>query len=171
MYEPSGPQGRRLPEPTGLGVRRRGGTLSRRAMSRRDFLGRALVVGIATPALLEVLSGCRNELYTSGKLVLASPDHPVTWPYNKKSPMIESGQQIKPGGTLRLYNYSDYIGPKVVKAFEKKYDIDVTVSTFNDTDEALTKIASGAVPYDIYFPSYDQIGKMVLGKLIRPEQV
>jgi spermidine/putrescine transport system substrate-binding protein len=137
-------------------------------MSRRDFLGRALVVGIATPALLEVLSGCRNELYTSGKLVLASPDHPVMWPYNKKSPMIESGQQIKPGGTLRLYNYSDYIGPKVVKAFEKKYDIDVTVSTFNDTDEALTKIASGAVPYDIYFPSYDQIGKMVLGKLIRP---
>ena len=31
------------------------------------------------------------------------------------------------------------------------------MSTFNDTDEALTKIRGGNVDYDIYFPSYDQI--------------
>jgi hypothetical protein len=42
------------------------------------------------------------------------------------------------------------------------------VSTFNDTDEALTKIRGGNVPFDIYFPSYDQISKMVTAKLIRP---
>ena len=42
------------------------------------------------------------------------------------------------------------------------------LSTFNDTEEAITKIRSGNVPYDIYFPSYDQISKMVAGKLIRP---
>ena len=43
----------------------------------------------------------------------------------------------------QLYNYADYIGPGVVKAFEKKYaayNVKVRVSTFNDTDEALTKI-------------------------------
>ena len=75
------------------------------------------------------------------------------------------------GATLQLYNYADYIGPKVVKAFEKKYaayDVKVRVSTFNDTDEALTKIRAGKSGYDIYFPSYDQIAKMVSGKLIRP---
>ena len=46
---------------------------------------------------------------------------------------------------LELYNYADYIGPGVVKAFEKKYGVDVKVrvSTFNDTDEAITKIRAG----------------------------
>ena len=56
----------------------------------------------------------------------------------------------------------------MVKAFEKEYDVDISVSTFNDTDEALTKIAPGAVTFDIYFPSYDQIGKMVTAELLRP---
>lgn len=157
-----------MPEPLGRrGVAARRTTRPGTAMSRRDFLGRAMVVGVATPALLELLSGCSNELYTRGNLVIASPQHPVKWPFNKV-PRIESGQQVKPGGTLRLYNYADYISPKVVKAFEKKYDVNVSVSTFNDTDEALTKIASGAVSYDIYWPSYDQIGAMVTGDLLRP---
>ena len=72
---------------------------------------------------------------------------------------------------LRLYNYADYIDPGAIKSFEKKYaayNVKVQVSTFNDTDEALTKIRSGKVPFDIYFPSYDQISKMVTAKLIRP---
>ena len=59
----------------------------------------------------------------------------------------------------------------MVKAFEKKYaayDVKVRVSTFNDTDEALTKIRAGKSGFDIYFPSYDQIAKMVTAKLIRP---
>ena len=46
--------------------------------------------------------------------------------------------------------------------------MNVTVSTFNDTDEAITKIRTGAVPYDIYFPSYDQISRLVAAQLIRP---
>ena len=57
----------------------------------------------------------------------------------------------------------------MIKDFEAQYGVDIHLSTFNDTDEALTKIASAASsPYDIYFPSYDQIGKMVTAKLIRP---
>ena len=46
--------------------------------------------------------------------------------------------------------------------------MNVTVSTFNDTDEAITKIRTGAVPYDIYFPSYDQISRLVAAELVRP---
>ena len=42
------------------------------------------------------------------------------------------------------------------------------ISTFNDTDEAITKIRGGNVEYDIYFPSYDQISRLVSGNLIRP---
>ena len=41
------------------------------------------------------------------------------------------------------------------------------MSTFNDTDEAITKIRGGNVDYDIYFPSYDQISRLVNGGLLR----
>ncbi len=41
------------------------------------------------------------------------------------------------------------------------------MSTFNDTDEAITKIRGGNVDYDIFFPSYDQISRLVNGGLVR----
>ena len=60
--------------------------------------------------------------------------------------------------------------PAVVKSFEKQYGVEVKiVSTFNDTDEALHEDPHRAGPYDIYFPSYDQIGRRwSTAELIRP---
>jgi spermidine/putrescine transport system substrate-binding protein len=46
--------------------------------------------------------------------------------------------------------------------------VKVKVSSFNDSNEALAKIRAGSVPFDIYFPSYDQIGKLATTGLIRP---
>jgi spermidine/putrescine transport system substrate-binding protein len=101
---------------------------------------------------------------------IASPSTPVTWPVDEAARIADALEPEK-GATLKLYNYADYIGPGVVKAFEKKYaayNVKVRVSTFNDTDEALTKIRAGKSGFDLYFPSYDQIAKMVTAKLIRP---
>jgi spermidine/putrescine transport system substrate-binding protein len=44
----------------------------------------------------------------------------------------------------------------------------VKISTFNDTDEAVQKIRTGSVPFDIYFPSYDQISRLVAAELVQP---
>jgi spermidine/putrescine transport system substrate-binding protein len=136
-------------------------------LSRRSVL-RGLMAAVATPAMAELLSACGNQLYTSGDFVIATPDHPVRWPLSTKHPRIDPGQTPERGSTLRLYNYASYIGPGVIKAFEKKYGVNIVLSTFNDEDEALTKIASGSVAYDLYFASYDQIGKMVTADLLRP---
>ena len=46
----------------------------------------------------------------------------------------------------------------MLKNFEKKYGVDIRLSTFNDADEALTKIASERLEFDLYFPSYDSLG-------------
>jgi spermidine/putrescine transport system substrate-binding protein len=136
-------------------------------LTRRSLL-RGLAVTIAAPAMAELMSACGNQLYTSGDLVLAAPTHPVRWPLSTTHRAVEPGRTPQPGSTLRLYCYADYIGPAVMKAFEKKYGVKIVLSTFNDTDEAITKIATGSVAYDIYFPSYDQIGKMVTADLLRP---
>ncbi len=142
------------------------------------------LAALGGPALLESLAACaKNQPGGSSApsgpsgsgsgtpaLKIASPATPVTWPVDR-SALIADGLTPEQGATLQLYNYADYIGPKVVKRFEKKYadyDVKVRVSTFNDTDEALTKIRGGSSGYDIYFPSYDQIAKMVSGGLIRP---
>jgi spermidine/putrescine transport system substrate-binding protein len=143
--------------------------------TRRDMLQRAALLSLGAPTLGALLDACTRSTgrgaLPSGSLTLAAPTHPVTWPISKSNAPIANGLSPERGATLRLYNYADYIGPGVVKDFEKKYaqyDVNVTVSTFNDTDEAITKIRTGAVPYDIYFPSYDQISRMVAGGLIRP---
>jgi len=147
----------------------------RPALDRRALLRTAALLGIGAPALSALLQACADSPTGSAgdsgggvkKLQIASPDHPVTWPISDDNQPIADGLQPEKGPLL-LYNYADYIAPQVVKAFEAKYGVDVKVSTFNDTDEALTKIRTGAVPYDIYFPSYDQIARLVTAKLVRP---
>ncbi len=99
---------------------------------------------------------------------IPSPTNPVTWPISTANPPIAAGQTPEPGSTLRIYNYADYLSPRVIKDFEKKYDVEVRLSTFNDADEALTKIASGELGFDLYFPSYDLLGKLVQADLVRP---
>ena len=150
-----------------------------RPIDRRAFLTRMSLAAIGGPALLEALAACgsptpaapKGSKATPTTLKIASPSTPVTWPIFKDNPAIADGLMPEKGATLQLYNYAEYIGPQVLKAFEKRYkayNVKVKVSTFNDTDEALTKIRSGKTSYDMYFPSYDQIAKMVTAKLIRP---
>ncbi|HZZ96438.1 MAG TPA: spermidine/putrescine ABC transporter substrate-binding protein [Jatrophihabitantaceae bacterium] len=141
--------------------------------SRRQFLrlaGTAAVVP-ATSGLLAACVRAAGSRSVSGALTLAAPDHPVLWPISAGNDPIADNLTPERNATLRLYNYADYIAPAAIKAFEKKYaryNVNVTVSTFNDTDEAITKIRTGAVPYDIYFPSYDQISRLVAAELVRP---
>jgi spermidine/putrescine transport system substrate-binding protein len=135
------------------------------APSRRGLLKAGLALGLGAP----LLSSCGSaNSVTAVSLKIATPDNPVRWPIYDTIPVIESGLSPEPGSTLRIYNYADYLSPKVIKAFEKEFSVEVELSTFNDTEEAIVKIASGSLDYDIYFPSYDQISKMVAAKLARP---
>jgi spermidine/putrescine transport system substrate-binding protein len=137
--------------------------------SRRTFLARAVALGVSAPALGGLLDACGGADQSAGAAVrIPSPNNPVRWPLTNKNAAIKSGLTPQPGSTLRIYNYASYLGPQVIKGFEQTYGVDVRVSTFNDEDEALTKIASGDLDFDIYFPSYDSIGKMVTAGLLRP---
>jgi len=147
----------------------------RPALDRRTLLRNAALLGISVPTLSALLQACADSPTSvggpsggaTGRLEIASPDNPVTWDIADDNQPIGDGLQPE-AGPLMLYNYADYIGPAVVKAFEEKYGVDVKVTTFNDTDEAITKIRTGAVPFDIYFPSYDQISRLVTARLVRP---
>src|SRR4051794_14919428 len=132
-----------------------------------------MLLAAGAPSLGAFLEACATSSGgstggNSSVLQLASPTHPVTWPIATNNRPIASGLAPEKNATLRLYNYDQYIAPQAIKKFEKQFNCKVTVSTFNDTDEAITKIRRGGVPFDIYFPSYDQISRLVTAKLVRP---
>ncbi len=138
--------------------------------NRRQFLTRAGLLAITAPTLGAFLQACSNAAPPSAgpTLTLAAPDSPVTWDIADDNKPIADGLSPESGATLQVYTYADYLSPDAVKSFQDKYNTSVQISTFNDTTEAITKILGGSVEYDLYFPSYDQIGRLVTGGLIRP---
>jgi spermidine/putrescine transport system substrate-binding protein len=138
--------------------------------TRRQFLARAAILAAGAPALGAFLQACSKNAPSSSQpsLTLAAPDNPVKWDIGDDNKPIADGLAPEKGATLQLYSYADYTSPDAVKSFQDKYGVQVQISTFNDTDEAITKIRGGNVNYDLYFPSYDQISRLVTGKLIQP---
>jgi spermidine/putrescine transport system substrate-binding protein len=137
--------------------------------NRRQFIQRAALLAAGTPALVAFLDACSKGAQPSSapSLTIAAPNNPVTWDISADNKPIADGLAPEKGATLQLYSYADYIAPDAIKSFEEKYATKIQVSTFNDTDEAITKIRGGNVDYDIYFPSYDQISRLVKGDLVR----
>jgi spermidine/putrescine transport system substrate-binding protein len=139
--------------------------------SRRQFLQRTALLAAAVPTFGAFLQACSSAGPPgnggSAPLKIASPDNPVTWDIAPDNQAVGDGLAPEQG-TLQLYSYADYVSPDAVNSFQEKYGVQVQISTFNDTDEAITKIRGGNVEYDIYYPSYDQMSRLVGGGLIRP---
>jgi spermidine/putrescine transport system substrate-binding protein len=140
--------------------------------NRRQFLQRAAILAAAAPTLGAFLAACSKSgpggTQGSGPtLTLAAPDKPVKWPIADDNKPIGDGLSPEKGATLKIYNYADYLSPQAIKGFEDKYGVKVEVSTFNDGDEAITKLRSG-VDFDIYNANYTEISRLVTGGLVRP---
>ncbi|MGI9123678.1 MAG: polyamine ABC transporter substrate-binding protein [Mycobacterium sp.] len=144
--------------------------LIRSRPNRRQFLQHAALLAAGAPALAALLDACSEAEQPDwpANLKIAAPNAPVTWdiaPDNRPTP---DGLGPEKNATLNVYTYADYISPEAIKSFEDRYRTRVEITTFNNTDEALTKIRDGAVDFDVYTPGYDQIGRLVTGGLLRP---
>ncbi len=146
--------------------------------NRRTFLKRATAAaaGLSAPALLSACgstspggggSSTAAAALGPGGLPLARPYRPVTLPIYSDNKAIASGLQPEPG-PLQFYNWIEYINPAVVKSFEKKYGVKVQISTFNTIDEAISKLTSGAVQFDVFVPEVVFLERLAVGKLLQP---
>jgi spermidine/putrescine transport system substrate-binding protein len=106
---------------------------------------------------------------TGGKPLfeLARPNHPVTLPIHANNKAIASGLEPEKG-TLKIYNWIDYIDKATVKKFAKEFGVKTEISIFNTMDEAIAKLRSGSVDFDIFFPTVDRLGKLVAADLLQP---
>jgi putrescine transport system substrate-binding protein len=58
-----------------------------------------------------------------------------------------------PEKVLNVYNWTDYIAPDIVPAFEKEYGIKVNYDFYDSNDVLQTKLLTGHTGYDIVVPT------------------
>ncbi len=146
-------------------------------LSRRSFLKRGAAAGLLAAGSGPLLEACGTASGpgsgtgggpTSNGIPLPRPNHPVTWPVFKDNQPIKSGLAPEQGATLRIFNWVAYLNPQIMKDFGKKYNCKVELTTFNNMDEAMAKLRTGQLSFDIFFPTVDVMGQLVEGKLIQP---
>ncbi len=141
-----------------------------RGIHRREFLTRSALGALGLTMAPSLLAGCGgSDGSSSGSTVLqlARPESPVTLPLFDDNPMIASGLAPEKG-TLKIYNWVDYLWKKELNAFGKKYGVKVELTTFATMDEAIAKLASGATDFDVFFPTPDRLSRLAAGKVLQP---
>jgi len=118
-------------------------------MSRREFLVRACGFGLSAGAAGALLAACGTQKGAGGG---ASPT-PLDTTKPKK---------------LVLYNWSDYLSPKLPKEFERQTGIHVVESYFDDNEALLAKMSAGGTGYDVVVPTGWMVSIMAKSKLLRP---
>ena len=147
--------------------------------SRRGFIRQAAGAGLLLGGLGPLLEACGTATTTTGgagatgaaggSVPLPRPSHPVTWPLFADNKAIKSGLQPEQNATLQIYNWTDYVNPQSLKDFGKKFGCKVQVTTFNTMSEAMSKLRSGQVNFDVFMGvTVDQLGTLIEGKLIQP---
>jgi putrescine transport system substrate-binding protein len=65
------------------------------------------------------------------------------------------------GGELRIYNWSDYIDPALLKQFTTETGIKVVYDTFDSNEVLETKVLQGGTGYDLVVPSNHNLHRLI----------
>jgi spermidine/putrescine transport system substrate-binding protein len=60
-------------------------------------------------------------------------------------------------GVLNIYNWGNYTSPDMIKKFEDKYQVKVTITDYDSNDTALAKVRQGGSGFDMAVPSQNYI--------------
>jgi spermidine/putrescine transport system substrate-binding protein len=144
----------------------------RRPLSRREFLRRAGMAGMATPGLAALLAACSSKTPSQGgspsaALQLARPDAPVTLP-TQDNPAIGDGLQPE-AGPLKILGYNDYIRKFVLNKFSDQYGTSVDWTIFDTPEQMVQMMQSSGSNWDLIVSvTLENVGKLAFGNLIQP---
>jgi spermidine/putrescine transport system substrate-binding protein len=143
-------------------------------IDRREFLQRSAGAAMALSGSSALLAACSSEGGDAGgtgtstaPFELARRDNPVTLPLYNDNPAIAANLEPE-AGPLKIYNWIDYLDKATVKKFAKEFGVKTEITIFNTMDEAVAKLRSGGVDFDVFFPTVDRLGKLVAGKILQP---
>jgi spermidine/putrescine transport system substrate-binding protein len=123
-----------------------------------------LVVGLAGVLTLSACGGETTVDSASAEAPAAATDEPATAEdasgSEAETPAAE-GFPAPNGGSLNLYNWTDYISPDVLKRFEQETGIAVNLDNFDSNETLLSKLQAGGANYDVIVPSDYMVAQMV----------
>jgi len=144
-------------------------------LSRRGFLRQGAGAGLLLGAggIGSLLTACGStsggSTPTGAATGLPRPNNPVTWPINAGNKPIKSGLLPERNATLKIYNWVAYVNQQCLNDFGKRYGCKVEVTTFNTMTEALAKLGSGQVNFDVFMGvTPDVIGKVIGQQIVQP---
>lgn len=139
-------------------------------VSRRDFMRKSAGVAAAVPLAGAFLAACSNPRETAGQLHrggLARPDNPITLDVNPEM-LIADGQKAE-SGPLKVYNWEQYINPRVLKEAAVALGVEIELTTFNTMNEAISKLTNANLDYDVMMGvTKDVVSRLVASDLLRP---
>jgi putrescine transport system substrate-binding protein len=74
----------------------------------------------------------------------------------------------KPGGSLFIYNWSDYIAEETIAQFEAETGIKVTYDVFDSNEVLEAKLLAGSTGYDLVVPSLSFLGRQIVAGAFQP---
>ena len=69
---------------------------------------------------------------------------------------------------LNVYNWSSYIAPQTIPAFEAEYGVRVRYATYESNEEMLAKVLTGNSGWDVVFPTHTRLLAMREYGLLEP---
>lgn len=122
----------------------------RGGITRRQFVERALILGLSAGAV-GALAGACGEESESGATVVELPVMDETKP-----------------AEITVYNWSEYMDPAIRKQFKQETGIAVKEAYFASNEELLAKLRAGSTGYDIIVPSDYMCSIMIKSELLQP---
>jgi spermidine/putrescine transport system substrate-binding protein len=69
---------------------------------------------------------------------------------------------------LNVYNWSDYIAPELVPAFEKEFGVRVSYDTYESSEELVARLFAGARGYDLAVPTTYAVSALIATGRLAP---
>ena len=69
---------------------------------------------------------------------------------------------------VNVYNWSDYVDPKVLESFTKETGIKVVYDTYDNNEIVETKLLAGKSGYDVVVPSGPFVQRLIKAKVFKP---
>jgi spermidine/putrescine transport system substrate-binding protein len=127
--------------------------LEQGGVSRREFMFRAMALGLSLSSVGLLLNACKGREPGAGAAAGTDVAAADLGPMEKE---------------LNVYNWSDYIAEDTAPNFEKEFGVKVTYDTYESNEEMVAKLQAGASGYDIVVPSGYIVPVMVATDLITP---
>jgi len=118
-------------------------------ITRRQFVERALVMGLSASAVGALAGACGDAGTTTDTATLPPMD------------------ETKPSEIV-FYNWTDYFNPALKKKFLNETGIKIKEVYFSSNEELLAKLKAGAKGYDVIVPSDYMVHIMIKSGLLEP---